>query len=291
MAGQYRSRDANTKVKNFLVKSGMAITVKNEERKQMKQDMLLTSLYENYFPDEWYEMATADHFWVQSRYQFFFRQLKRIQIPLNKPFKGLEIGHGNGIVSRQIESSTAWCIDGIDINEKALQRNHAGRGKTFFYNIHDRDPELKACYDIAILFDVLEHIKDTTSFLVSTLYHLKQGGWLFINVPALPLLWSHYDEVQNHCRRYNSSMLKREFEKVALQPIDMGYWGCTMIPLLLLRKWLIPKRGTTCFVMKYGFSPPNPLWNNILRNIMRVEAAIIKKPLAGTSLLAAAIKL
>jgi 2-polyprenyl-3-methyl-5-hydroxy-6-metoxy-1,4-benzoquinol methylase len=87
---------------------------------------------------------------------------------------------------------------------------------------------------LVVLFDVLEHIADTQSFLTALLAHLKPQGWVLINVPALQSLYSHYDEIVGHFRRYNRQTLVAEFRQKPLELADIRYWGMSLVPVLAL---------------------------------------------------------
>jgi len=52
------------------------------------------------------------------------------------------------------------------------------------------------------MFDVLEHLTDDRAVLSDVHYLLKPGGRLLPTLPALPSLWSYFDEAAQHCRRY-----------------------------------------------------------------------------------------
>jgi SAM-dependent methyltransferase len=177
----------------------------------------------------------------------------------------------------------------MDLNAGALFHSLPGRGRTALYNIHDRAPDLAAKYDAIILFDVIEHIDDPVSFMSSALYHLKTGGHVFINVPALQSLYSKFDVAVGHCRRYNKGTLEAELAKAGIRKVDDRYWGLTMLPLLALRKlWLSlrsegPATGTT--VVQRGLVPPGKLADAVLTAMMQVETSVIANPPLGTSLL------
>ncbi len=64
-------------------------------------------------------------------------------------------------------------------------------------------------FDTAVFIHVLEHIKNDKAALDHTYNLVKTGGYVLIEVPALPCLFSVHDQTLGHYRRYNKKMLKR----------------------------------------------------------------------------------
>jgi len=50
---------------------------------------------------------------------------------------------------------------------------------------------------------------------------LRPGGWLFVNVPALPALASAYDRAVGHLRRYTPASLRAALDQ---PPIVLPAW-------------------------------------------------------------------
>lgn len=238
----------------------------------------------------YYEYATESHFWIRWRFQMLWQLIQSLNIPTYQALHGLDVGCGNGVVRRQIEQTTDWIMDGTDLSLQALRLNNACRGQTFLYDISDCHHNLKERYDIIILFDVLEHIDDTKAFLESLLYHIKPGGWLFINVPALKLLFSNYDRAQEHLRRYDCNIMRQELLRSSLAIHDMRYWGASLIPFLFVRKCIVSRTLSLETVFEKGFKAPNKWVNACFMSLMRFETGAIKNPILGTSLMTAAMK-
>ena len=64
-------------------------------------------------------------------------------------------------------------------------------------------------YDTILYLDVLEHIEDDAGELLRAALRLAPGGSLIVVSPALPLLFSPFDEAIGHYRRYQRSTLKK----------------------------------------------------------------------------------
>jgi SAM-dependent methyltransferase len=234
--------------------------------------------------DEWYEFARPDHFWFQWRFA-------ALQALLGDDWAGptLEIGCGNGAARQQFERAYNTAVDGCDVNPAALRRAAPGRGRLYFYNIHERRGAWRAHYRTALLLDTLEHIRDPVEFLRSTAYHLQPGGALLLNVPAWPWLYSRYDRAQGHIKRYTRGMLNHELAAAGLRLVRAGYWGLSLVPVLLLRKGILsltpPAR-----VVQVGFEPGTPWIRRAFDRLRQVECAL--RPLwpLGISLVALARK-
>lgn len=241
------------------------------------------------FPDQWYEIMDEHHFWMVWRTRAFLQQCRALSIPTDAPYSVLEIGCGHGILRRMLEASTRWKIDAVDLNAGALFHSTPGRGRTALYNIHDRAPSLAAGYDALILFDVIEHIESPPEFLASCLYHLKPGGYVFINVPALQSLYSKFDVAVGHYRRYTKQTLEAELAKAGIRKVEDRYWGMTMLPVVALRKLLMALSGDnaskTTTVVQRGVLPPNRLADAVLTGAMQFETHVVPNAPIGTSLL------
>ena len=76
--------------------------------------------------------------------------------------------------------------------------------------------------EVVTLLDVLEHLDEPVRTLTDISRRLPEGGHLVVLVPALPALWSTWDELLGHKRRYTRRTLREHlvqggFEIVALQ--------------------------------------------------------------------------
>ena len=67
--------------------------------------------------------------------------------------------------------------------------------------------------DVVLCLDVIEHIEDEDSTITWLHHHLQKNGWLFVTVPAMPWLWSEYDDDAHHFRRYTRDRLENILSK------------------------------------------------------------------------------
>lgn len=252
----------------------------------------VSRLQSHSFLASWYELVSDRHFWYQWRLRAFLGQVRSLGVPTGAPLRVLDVGGGTGVLRAQIEASTAWVVDCADLDREALAEVAPGRGRVLYYDILDRVSEYRERYDAVVLFDVLEHLDETERFIDAVKAHLKPGGILFVNVPAMRFLTSRYDEVVGHLRRYQTGSLREELERAELDVLDSRYWGLLNVPLLLARRLLLrlaPARDSDDVVRK-GFRPPGAVVNALLVGLMRLETALVSRPPMGTSLLAAGRK-
>jgi SAM-dependent methyltransferase len=84
--------------------------------------------------------------------------------------------------------------------------------------------------DVAVLLNVLEHIKDDVGAIHQLHRILKPGGALVLEVPAGPQLYDVYDKVLMHFRRYRLSGLRRLLKDAGFAVIDASSLGAFLYP-------------------------------------------------------------
>lgn len=234
--------------------------------------------------ESWYEFATPDHFWMKWRTILLRRLIDGIAA---RQGRGLDIGCGQGVLFRELEAGHPVTIDGCDLSLPALEMAWPGRGTVYQYNVFDLHPDMVAAYDFAMLIDVIEHVEDDAAFLRAAGQHVKPGGIVIINVPALSRLYGPYDRAAGHLRRYSASTLKLALERAGLIPEKISYWGFLLIPLLVARNIML--RGTREEdIIRRGFQPIHPMANAALGLLRSVELAVGLKWPVGSSLIAVA---
>jgi 2-polyprenyl-3-methyl-5-hydroxy-6-metoxy-1,4-benzoquinol methylase len=231
--------------------------------------------------DDWFEFAQADHFWMQWRLKAILQQKK--YLPANGSLI-FEVGCGNGIVMNQLEKELNYTVDGCDLNVKALSMALPSKGRKMVYNIFDLKEDLLGKYDGLLLLDVLEHINDDVSFLETAAKYVKPGGIIIINVPAHQWLYSNYDQVVGHVRRYSTKSLRELIIASKLAPVKVTTWGTTMLPIAMIRKVVLA--GKKDLVIKSGFQAPNKLADNFLHFLKNFETGLPFALPSGTSAIA-----
>jgi len=219
--------------------------------------------------DNYDRLASTDHFWLSWRASTVF---KNIDLLPQTPVKVLEIGCGTGIFLQQLEQNSTWEVHGCDLRLEALELCATTRSKLFLYNIHDRNPRFSDIFQVVFLMDVLEHVDDDVAFLCSAAYHLVPQGLLVISVPCHQFLFSKYDLAAGHKRRYSRTSILKCIRASGLTPLRLGFYGASMIPVLLARKFAVEFMPLEK-VYDLGFDPPGRLAACALSALKRMECA------------------
>lgn len=78
-------------------------------------------------------------------------------------------------------------------------------------------------FDTIILVHVLEHIEDDRAALTHLHSLLAPGGRILIEVPAMPFLFSHHDEMLGHFRRYNKKNFQAMVDTDLFGVVDLWF--------------------------------------------------------------------
>jgi len=251
----------------------------------MSKAIVLSSAEQVSMADEWFDIATTNHFWMEWRFRMIARCLGLIEgAHLANDQKFLEIGCGHGQFMKQAERLNI-VVDGCDLNMFALNKIEGVSGKTYVYNINDRQPEMMRKYDGVFLLDVIEHIDDDSAFLSAALDHVSPSGFIVINVPALSSLFSKYDTAAGHKRRYSKESLRAVLLRSGIQPVIVRYWGFSLLLVAIVRKFYLQFIPPDKIIEK-GFKPGNSFINRFFGWLMKVELLLLNDPIYGTSIVA-----
>lgn len=230
-------------------------------------------------------LSDINHFWVDWRFRAFCG-FKQLIPPIDTHPSALEMGCGHGLFMWQLQHNLGLLARGCDIDQSSVKKALQLGVQAEEYDILKQRPEYKNAFDVIFLMDVLEHVEDEEQFLRAIANHLKPRGKLFINVPAHAWLFSKYDVTAGHVRRYSMESLHRAVEKCGFRCLESRWWGLSLIPILIARKFLVRNLDITEVYAK-GFDPPSRILNTFLTWLGCCETSLIPRPFIGISILAA----
>jgi SAM-dependent methyltransferase len=173
------------------------------------------------------------HPWWHARAKLAMAVLR--QHGLAPPAVVLDVGCGWGVNLDALESA-GYTATGLDISRQILERiDHPGR-HLIEADLNQPLPAQGQGAEAALVLDVIEHVDDDTAFLRCCAQLLRPGGLALVSVPARPDLFSEFDSVQGHRRRYLPDRLKLAFVGTGLDVQKLLWWGEWMVPLLNRRR-------------------------------------------------------
>ena len=90
--------------------------------------------------------------------------------------------------------------------------------------------------DLAVAFDVIEHLDDDAAAVAELHRVLRRGSRLVLAVPADPTLWSEHDVAVDHKRRYTRQSLRDVVTGAGFAVDDLWSWNVLLKPLVRLRR-------------------------------------------------------
>lgn len=175
--------------------------------------------------------VVARHPWWIARARLTLALLGRLGVA--PPARVLDAGCGWGVTLRALESAGYRPV-GLDVSRRALA-NLDAPGRTLVEADLTADlpplPEPEQ-FDAALALDVIEHLDDDRAAVARLAGLVRPGGVAIVSVPALPELFSEYDAIQGHRRRYTPEALRSAFEGSGLVLDRLLWWGGWMVPLV-----------------------------------------------------------
>jgi SAM-dependent methyltransferase len=169
------------------------------------------------------------HPWWNARAKLALAVLRRNGI--QAPALIIDVGCGWGVNLEALEKA-GYNVTGLDISRRILELiDHTGRLLVEADLNHD-PPANFALQDGLLALDVLEHLDDDRGALCRLAKLVRPGGLAVVSVPALPELFSEFDRVQAHRRRYLPETLRAAFAGTGFSLRNIFWWGAWMVPVL-----------------------------------------------------------
>ncbi len=215
------------------------------------------------------------HFWFVGRRAWLQSMLTRY---MGSAKDVLDLGCGSGFNARELSRRglRVVALDGRPEGLRSLVGDNASAHKS---NLSQDVAAIQAdathlpfrdgSFDAVVMLDVMEHTDDIA--LVREVYRvLRDGGMLFLTVPAMPWLWSQRDVGAGHRRRYTRSGLKRLLSRDGWKVKQISWYQCLLFPLVLATRLAARRQRGPVEMEEKIF----PVINGFLSRVNRIEAGM-----------------
>lgn len=206
----------------------------------------------------------------------------------SKDLKILDIGCGTGKNMENMQKfGKVWGVDSSNAAIKFCKLrglSNVKLGKAEKTNFKSNS------FNVITMLDVLEHTDDNKT--LKEMYRiLKRRGLLIATVPAFSWLWSEWDVVLHHKRRYTKEDVVKVFKKNNFKIVQVNYlYSFLVIPSLVIRR--LKHKLFSNQEYPSDFRLNNRLLNSFLKFLSLTEFQLNKiiPTLFGTSILIVASK-
>jgi 2-polyprenyl-3-methyl-5-hydroxy-6-metoxy-1,4-benzoquinol methylase len=225
------------------------------------QEELLQSMFE----------SQEHHWWFTTKRKIVVDHIDRALDP--KPnTKILDIGCGSGLMIRALEKYGS--VYGIDASEQCLEFcRKLGSANLCRGEFPDLVPYMPNTFGLITALDVIEHIEDDQGSLSKIFDLLEAEGLLLLTVPAFNFMWTSFDEVNDHKRRYSKGELRRKLIEAGFVIESISYYNSLLFPIAFVGRMYSKLFGTQS---TSDVVPPMPIVNWIFSKIFGLERAYLR---------------
>lgn len=144
----------------------------------------------------------ARHPWWHARARLVSRLIDRELGP--GPHWIMDVGCGWGVTLDHLQSA-GHQVAGMDIGRSGLEKLVKPGRRLILGDIESGPVPASAHgqFDVVLALDVLEHLDHDEEALLNLAKLVRPEGLAIMTVPARPDLWSEFDRIQGHRRRYD----------------------------------------------------------------------------------------
>lgn len=171
--------------------------------------------------------ADREHWWFRSKAALVSTAIRRV--PTERSGWLVDVGGGAGGVTALL----GWRTDRTVVVEGSGVLCRLARSRHNLAAVQGgvaAVPVATGHAEVVCLLDVIEHLANPVAALAEAARIARPGGWVVVNVPAHPRLWSAADDELGHFRRYTRSALRADLVAAGLEPVSVGHVFSWLVP-------------------------------------------------------------
>ena len=226
------------------------------------------------------------HWWFAAKRRIIREMLRRyVEPPASGKPRLADIGCGCG---RSLEEAgLEFAAVGVDASEVAIDFCRQRGVDARYGSIPDALGLDAGAFDAVVMADVIEHVDDDVAAVRAAWALLRPRGVMVVTVPALPSLWTSWDELHGHKRRYTKATFAPLFRIPGCRPELLSYYNMLLFPAAVASRTvrrLLGRTGADDLLI-----PPAPA-NSVLEAVFASERRLLGRvPMpVGLSLIAVA---
>jgi SAM-dependent methyltransferase len=186
----------------------------------------------------------------------------------------LDLGAGTGKMLQELEDK-GWQTEGLEGEKEAIEWSKKRGVKLRLFDLNKpRLPFKTNSFALAMALDTLEHLSNDLALLKEMKRLAKPQGLILITVPAYPWLFSYWDRMLGHQRRYSRKSVVNLIKKSGLKIEFLSYFSSFwLLPAVLVRvtKSFLSRKPVSDFQ-----TTPFPSFSlPIIKLLSRVERIIL----------------
>lgn len=212
------------------------------------------------------------HWWFVTKKEIVLDMISRHMTKGGDVKKVLDIGCGSGLMLSALEKTGQ--AYGMDMSDDAIKfSKEIFEGEVKKGALPDQVPYEDGFFDLITALDVIEHIDDDAGSLKAMHSLLMPEGVIVITVPAYMFLWSSFDEMNEHKRRYTLTELKEKLVQAGFTVEKISYYNTLLFPIVFAVRMLnnlLNRDGASDVDM-----PAGPV-NFVLKQIFGLEKYLLR---------------
>lgn len=211
------------------------------------------------------------HWWFVTKKNIILDVIRRHFSPRSDTCV-LDVGCGSGLMLSALENIGR--TSGMDMSDEAIAfSREIFKGVVRKGFLPEQVPYDEESFDLITVLDVIEHLDADVDALKTMRSRLRPGGKMIVTVPAYMFLWSNFDVLNEHKRRYTRSELRSKLQAAGLTIEKISYFNSLLFPVVFVVRKL--NSLLKCSSASDTDMPSRPM-NFILKMIFGLEKYLLR---------------